>query len=226
MLEQISENDTGILNGSVLGRPSNWRTAKFVAKFTNSELLDFGVEGVGNVSATSAAIVQKGVMNDDRMPSNAPTSEWNDPDGMPTPSQNRAASTSADPEQTGSCIFPSFPRICPSSSPPSSRLYKLGRPVVISCLQESVLILHLLLYRSKLLVQLKDMMTKERSALNMLSYVDSEALNGMCNGATISFGNWTNSSASFSRKNFGACSRHCQLPGRRCSCRGGRVFSL
>ena len=105
MLEQISENDSGILNGNVLGHPSNWRTAKIVAKFTNTELVSFGVEGIGYVSASSPmASSQTDVTNDDRGSSDPSSSGWNDPDVTPTPSQNRA-STSADPEQNGIACF-------------------------------------------------------------------------------------------------------------------------
>eukprot|EP00291_Cryptomonas_curvata_P014497 CAMPEP_0172155710 /NCGR_PEP_ID=MMETSP1050-20130122/2781_1 /TAXON_ID=233186 /ORGANISM="Cryptomonas curvata, Strain CCAP979/52" /LENGTH=333 /DNA_ID=CAMNT_0012824647 /DNA_START=6 /DNA_END=1007 /DNA_ORIENTATION=+ len=105
---KFSDNDSGVLFGSVLGHPSNRRTAKFVSKFTNAELLSFGVEGIGHVSATSPVVrnVQHDVQYDDRETSNASSSGWNDPDVMPTPSQYRAANTFSDPAQNGLSLDP------------------------------------------------------------------------------------------------------------------------
>ncbi len=100
-LEQPSDNDSGVLCGSVLGQPSNRRTAKFVAKFTDAELLSFGAEGIDHVSATSPVVKKI----DDRPPSNASSSGWNDPDVMSTPSQNRTANTFTDPGQNGTCLI-------------------------------------------------------------------------------------------------------------------------
>ena len=110
-LEQPSDNDSGVLCGSVLGQPSNRRTAKFVAKFNDAELLSFGAEGIDHVSATSPVVKKI----DDRPPSNASSSGWNpsnasssgwnDPDVMSTPSQNRTANTYTDPGQNGTCLI-------------------------------------------------------------------------------------------------------------------------
>ncbi len=106
ILEQISENERGVLNGSVLGHPSNRRTANFVSEFTHEELTRFGVDGIGHASATSpldATSNQKNPYDDDRGTSNAPVSAsgWNDPDVMSTASQNRGSSTLTDPELNG-----------------------------------------------------------------------------------------------------------------------------
>ncbi len=106
MLEQFSDQESGFLMGSVLGQPSNWRTAKFAAKFTNAELSSFGVDGVGHASSTGpVASSQNDVHLDDRVTSTASSSGWNDPDVMPTASKNRAANALADPEQNGSYRF-------------------------------------------------------------------------------------------------------------------------
>ena len=81
------------LEGSVLGHPSNWRKARLIRKFTDSELKEFCVSKTEEAGSLPTSNASRGTY----------TSGWNDPETMAKDIQPRGLPKTSEAGSLQSC---------------------------------------------------------------------------------------------------------------------------